>query len=119
VGLSGIIVNTGFLWLLHKHYGITIIIASPLAISAAIFNNFTWNNFFTWADRQHKFQNSYFHRLWKYYFSTSLGAVINYGTLILLVYLFDINSMLGNLIGIFMGMISNFILSDKWVFKEN
>jgi dolichol-phosphate mannosyltransferase len=118
VGISGIIVNTGILWILHKHYGITIFIASPIAIAVAVFNNFTWNNLFTWVERRKNFQNRYLHRLLKYYISTSLGAAINYGILVLFFYLFGFNSILSNLIGIFVGMISNFILSDKWVFRE-
>jgi dolichol-phosphate mannosyltransferase len=119
VGSSGIIVNNGVLWMLVEYAGIPVTFASPLAIAVAVFNNFTWNNIFTWKERRENFRYSYFHRLWKYYLSTSLGAVINYGVLMLLFYLFDINYMISNLAGIFVGMVSNFILSDKWVFKEN
>ena len=117
VGSSGIIVNSVVLWILYELLNISVTLASPLAIAVAIFNNFTWNNIFTWKERRDTFHNTYFHRLWKYYISTSLGALINYGILMLLFYLFGINYMISNLAGIFVGMISNFILSDKWVFK--
>ena len=119
VGSSGIIVNNGILWLLVERFAVPVTFASPVAIAIAVFNNFTWNNLFTWKNRRENFRYSYFHRLWKYYLSTSLGALINYGVLMLLFYVFDINYMISNLAGIFIGMVSNFILSDKWVFKEN
>ena len=119
VGSSGIIVNNGILWLMVERFAVPVTFASPAAIAVTVFNNFTWNNLFTWKNRRENFRYSYFHRLWKYYLSTSLGALINYGVLMLLFYAFDINYMISNLAGIFIGMVSNFILSDKWVFKEN
>jgi dolichol-phosphate mannosyltransferase len=119
VGSSGIVVNSGVLWILHKELGISVTIASPVAIVIAVFNNFTWNNLFTWKERRDNYRYRYFHRLLKYYLSTSLGALINYGVLMFLFYLFDLNYLISNLAGIFVGMISNFILSDKWVFKSD
>ncbi len=117
VGSSGIIVNSAVLWILHELFAVSVTVASPVAIAVAVFNNFTWNNIFTWKERRESFRYSYFHRLWKYYISTSLGALINYGVLLLLLYLFDLNYLISNFAGIFVGMISNYILSDKWVFK--
>ncbi len=118
VGSSGIIVNNGILWLLVEHFDAAVTFASPAAIAVAVFNNFTWNNIFTWHERRDNYRYSYFHRLWKYYLSNSIGALINYGVLNALFYLFDVNYIIANLAGIFLGMVSNFVLSDKWVFKE-
>jgi dolichol-phosphate mannosyltransferase len=118
VGGSGIVVNTGVLWLLREFLNFPVSLASPVAIAVAVFNNFTWNNLFTWRERRDSFHSPYLHRLGKYYISTSLGALINYGILLLLTYSFEVNYLIANLTGIFAGMISNFILSEKWVFKS-
>jgi len=119
IGASGIVVNSAVLWLLHEYAGLDILLASPLAIATAIFNNYTWNDRFTWNANRDNRKHSYFQRLWKYYFSAALGAFLNYGVLLLLTFGFDWHYMLSNLVGIFTGMLSNFPLSEFWVFQSN
>lgn len=118
IGLSGIVVNTAVLWLLHTYAGIDIFLASPLAIAVAIFNNFSWNDRFTWKENRENRHNRYIQRLWKYYFSAALGAFLNYLMLIVLTLQFDLFYLLSNLAGILTGMVSNFLLSEFWVFKS-
>ncbi len=118
IGSTGIVVNTSALWVFHALFNIPVFFASPLAIALAIFNNFTWNDRFTWKENRGKRKFTYGHRLWKYYVSASLGAFINYVTLIVLSTFLGLNYLISNLIGILFGMISNFILSELWVFQS-
>ncbi len=118
IGLSGIVVNSAVLWLLHTFAQIDIFLASPLAIAVAIFNNFSWNDRFTWKVNREQRHNSYIQRLWKYYFSAALGAFLNYLVLLILTLQFDLFYLLSNLAGILAGMVSNFLLSEFWVFKD-
>ncbi len=118
IGTSGLIVNNLFLWLFHGQLKIPLELASPLAIAIAIFNNFTWNDLFTWGKERHQRHYSYFHRLIRYYTSAALGGLINYVVLLALTRLLDWPYILSNLIGIGLGMISNFLLSEFWVFKK-
>ncbi len=118
IGLSGIVVNSTVLWLLHTYAQLDIFLASPLAIALAIFNNFSWNDRFTWNENRANRHNSYLQRLWKYYFSAALGAFLNYLVLIVLTLQFDLYYLLANLAGILTGMVSNFLLSEFWVFKS-
>ncbi len=118
IGLTGTVVNSAVLWILHAHFSISIFYASPLAIAIAIFNNFTWNDRFTWNANIENRQNKYPQRLWKYYFSASLGAFLNYSVLLLLTLVFGCYYLLSNLVGILTGMVSNFLLGEFWVFKS-
>ncbi len=118
IGLSGIVVNSAALWLLHTYVQLDIFLASPLAIALAIFNNFSWNDRFTWNENRENRHNSYVQRLWKYYFSAALGAFLNYLVLIILTLQFDLYYLIANLAGILAGMVSNFLLSEFWVFKS-
>jgi len=118
IGASGIVVNTTALWLFHRQLTLPLFMASPLAIALAIFNNFTWNDRFTWSDNRHRRKYSYRHRLWKYYISASLGGAINYVILLALTGLLGMNYLLSNLAGILAGMVSNFLLSEFWVFRS-
>lgn len=116
VGTSGIFINSFVLWLCFDWIGIPLAIASPLAVATAIFNNFMLNNFWTWKKTGQK-KHSFFHRLWRYYLSASLGASINYVTLLLLTEIFGLYYLIANLVGILLGMVSNFLLGELWVFK--
>ncbi len=118
IGSSGVVVNNLFLWLFFKKMALPLAIASPIAIAIAIFNNFTWNDRFTWNENRELRHYTYFHRLIRYYASAALGGIINYVTLLILTHLLDWPYLLGNLAGIGLGMISNFLLSEFWVFKN-
>ncbi len=117
VGTSGIFVNMFFLWLFHEKIGLSVFISSVFAIGIAIFNNFMWNDFWTWNNAEEK-KYSFLHRLWRYYISASLGGLINNVTLVVLTEYFGLYYLIANLIGIFFGMVSNFTLGEFWVFKK-
>lgn len=118
IGFSGILVNSFFLWILHNYAELKIFYASPIAIFIAIFNNFSWNDRFTWNENRANRHNTYFQRLWKYYLSASVSGIISYLVLLILTMEFHWYYLLGNLAGIFLGTISNFLLGNYWVFKD-
>ncbi len=118
VGTSGIAVNTVVLWVLKDQVGVPLTIAPIFAIGTAVFSNFMLNNYWTWNQNIEIRKHSFLHRLWRYYLSASLGALINYVTLLLLTNIFDIHYLIANLGGIFLGMVSNFVLGEFWVFKS-
>lgn len=118
VGVSGLGVNMLGLWLAYDVLGLTLYLASPLSIVVAIFSNFVLNDMWTWRENRDSRHYAYRHRVARYYLSASLGALINYVILLLLTKTFGMNYLLSNLIGIFAGMFSNFILSEWWVFKS-
>jgi dolichol-phosphate mannosyltransferase len=117
VGASGILVNSGALWLFHEQGKIPLWLASPLAIAVAIYYNFTLNDLWTWRASKAFRQYTYFERVWRYYLSALIGAAVNYLILMSLHNYYDVHYLIANLIGIAAGMVSNFILSDRWVFK--
>jgi len=118
VGTSGIAINTGVLWLFKGVLGVPLAIAPIFAIGTAVFSNFILNNYWTWNKNKHIRKHTFIHRLWRYYLSASLGALINYSVLLLLTNYFGIYYLIANLAGIFLGMISNFMLGEFWVFKS-
>lgn len=118
VGTSGIAINTSVLWLFKGVLGVPLAIAPIFAIGMAVFSNFMLNNHWTWSKNKHNHKHSFLHRLWRYYLSASLGALINYAFLLGLTHFFDVYYLIANLAGIFLGMISNFMLGEFWVFKS-
>jgi dolichol-phosphate mannosyltransferase len=119
VGTSGIAVNTAVLWVLKGQLGVPLGVAPIFAIGTAVFSNFILNNYWTWNTNKAIRKHSFLHRLWRYYLSASLGALINYMVLLSLTNFLDIHYLIANLAGIFLGMVSNFLLGEFWVFKSD
>jgi len=127
VGGSGVVVNVALLHVFTAFANIDYKAASIFAIELAIVNNFLWNYFWTWKDRQAGSRRSFAYMLFKFHLSSGLTAfIVNWGLLILLTdglhvnyHLPHVSNMhISNLIGIFCGAFINFFVSHFWVFKK-
>jgi dolichol-phosphate mannosyltransferase len=117
VGLSGVVVNEGILWLLTELTGMKYYVSSVFAIEASIISNFILNDRFTFYDRHTGRTGSFFKRLLKFNLTCAAGAVIQYGILIVLTEVAGLNYLLSNLIGILIAFIWNYVLSLIWTWK--
>ncbi|MGC9186092.1 MAG: glycosyltransferase [Fervidicoccaceae archaeon] len=115
VGISGIFVNEGILWLLYYKAKINLEISAALGIESSILSNFTLNSFITFRKRG---ESRILKRVLKYHLSTAIGVFVNYVTIILLTRLFGIEALLSNLVGVLLGFIFNYTLSEHFVWKE-
>ncbi|RLG74030.1 MAG: hypothetical protein DRO23_07705 [Thermoprotei archaeon] len=115
VGSTGILVNEGLLWLLVHFFAAPIYVASPIAIELSIINNFILNDIWTFK----RFRTgSLYMRLAKYHFAVAVGALVNYIILLLLTFL-GIFYLLANLVGIFLGYLANYLLSELLVWARH
>lgn len=118
VGTSGVFVNMGGYWAFTRLFHIHYLIASPLAIELSIFNNFFWNDRWTWHDRQAASWRIWLKRLLQFMLISNLTAFgIQYGILILLTRVFHLYDMLAVAIGIGVAMFVNFGVNHWWVFR--
>lgn len=113
VGVSGVLVNNGILWFLISALNIVPFLGGIFSIEASILSNFILNNFWTFKDRK---VGSFPFRMVKYHGSVALGAIVNYVTLVLLSAI-GLQVIVANTIGIFLGFISNYLLSETFVWK--
>ena len=117
VGLSGVVVNEGILWLLTEFGGWQYYFSSIIAIEASIISNFILNDHFTFSDRRTGKTGSFLKRLLKFNLTCAAGALIQYGILLLLTEVFGLNYLLSNLIGIVIAFVWNYVLSLIWTWK--
>jgi dolichol-phosphate mannosyltransferase len=117
VGLSGVIVNEGILWLLTEFGGLRYYISSLVGIEASILSNFFLNDYFTFADRRSGNARSFLARLLKFNFTCAMGAAIQYGLLLLFTSVVGLNYLVSNIIGIIVAFIWNYALSNFWTWK--
>jgi dolichol-phosphate mannosyltransferase len=118
VGLTGIVVNVAILNLLLLA-GVRYEIALVFAIAVAIFNNFLWNDLWTFNDHARKSISSIWKRLQLFYVVSAGGALINYGVAVILVYFVTMDGNFANLCGILLGFIWNFMVNRRvtWIRK--
>jgi dolichol-phosphate mannosyltransferase len=117
VGLSGVIVNEGILWLLTEFGGLRYYVSSLIGIEASIISNFMLNDYFTFADRRTGKTSSFISRLLKFNLTCATGAGIQYGLLLLFTSVVGLNYLLSNLIGIVVAFAWNYTLSLVWTWK--
>jgi dolichol-phosphate mannosyltransferase len=75
VGLSGIVVNMGVLWLLTSYFGIYYLLSAILAIEVSILNNFLWNDLWTFGSERAHQKRSSAGRIWLFHLVSAGGAV--------------------------------------------
>ena len=118
VGLSGIIVNLGILFLLVEYAYLNKDLASPVAIEISILNNFIWNDFWTFSTNENRKFSSRWHRLVAFNIVSAGGAAINYGIFLVLTMWFGVYYLAAQLIGILIAFIWNFLVNRNITWKK-
>jgi putative flippase GtrA len=117
VGGVGIGVQFGALFALKSVLGLNYMLATAIAVEAAVIHNFAWHEKFTWADRvESSWQRSVLRFL---RFNMTCGAVSIVGNLALMKVMVaegHMNYLLANGIAIALCSMANFLVSDGWVF---
>ena len=110
VGAAGVVVQLGVLALLVQ-LGIHYLVATALAVEAAVLQNYYWHTRWTWKGREGS--------LWRFHLANGLLSLISN-----LVWMRMFTGWLGippvpaNLMAIALTSTANFFLGDRWVFAR-
>ena len=113
VGAIGILVQLGALELLRGVLGLNYLLATALAVEAAILHNFVWHERFTWADRK---STDHLKRLLKFNLTTGIFSIAENLLFTAALVEAGIGYLLANAISIALCSIINFLLNDRMVF---
>lgn len=119
VGGIGIGVQFAALFFLRSVMGFDYLLATAIAVEAAVVHNFVWHEQFTWADRVESSWKRSLPRLLR--FNLTTGAVSILGNLALMRVMVGeghMNYLVANGIAIALCSIANFLVSEQWVFEE-
>jgi dolichol-phosphate mannosyltransferase len=117
IGVTGVLVQlvalTGFL-----AWGVHYLMATALAVEAAVLNNFVWHQRWTWRDRPPDPAVGTFARLTRFNLTVGVVSIMqNVVFMKLMVGYFAMHYLTGNLISIAVCSLLNFLLSDHLVFR--
>jgi len=122
VGGIGIVVQFVALFLLTSVLRFHYLLATGLAVEAAVLQNFFWHERFTWADRPRsshgRLPNELLRRLARFHLAN--GAVSIIGNLLLMKFLVTaehMNYLAANGVAIVLCSVANFVVSERWVFE--
>jgi putative flippase GtrA len=114
VGAMGIVVQLIALMLLKSVLHLNYLVATALAVEAAVIHNFFWHERYTWADRESTSRPIRFAK-----FNLSNGAISilgNVALMRLLVGAIGLNYFVANALSIAGCSLLNFVVSDRLVF---
>jgi dolichol-phosphate mannosyltransferase len=118
VGAMGIVVQLGTLELLRRA-GVDYLLATVLAVEAAVAHNFIWHERYTWRDRVDGLRSELLARLVRFHLTN--GAVSLVGNALAMRWLvgeLHFPVIPANLIAITACCLLNFLLSDRVVFTR-
>jgi putative flippase GtrA len=116
-GLLGVGVQLGMLHLLTRTFGLNYLVASGIAVEAAVLHNFLWHEKYTWRSRTQVASGSPLRRL--LHFNLSNGAVSLVGNLVLMrmfVGWLGVPVVAANLLAIALCSTLNFAIAEFFVF---
>jgi putative flippase GtrA len=119
VGALGIAVQLAVLLGLKTGLHLSYLLATALAVEAAVVHNFLWHERYTWADRMKPSWRSSLPRLLR--FNLTTGGVSIAGNLALMkvmVGLGHVNYLVANGVAIALCSLLNFLVSEGWVFAK-
>jgi putative flippase GtrA len=118
VGGLGIAVQLAVLLGLKSGFHLNYLLATALAVEAAVVHNFLWHERYTWADRVQPSWPKSLPRLLR--FNLAAGGVSILGNLALMklmVGLGHLNYRIANSVAIAVCSLLNFLVSKEWVFE--
>lgn len=115
VGGIGIVAQLATLTVLKSGLHLDYLLATALAVEAAVIHNYLWHERFTWADRP---GGRDLLRFLKFNGTTGAFSILgNLAVMKVLVGVAGLNYFLANLITIAVCSVLNFIVSDRFVFQ--
>ena len=118
VGGFGIAVQLAALLVLKSGLHLNYLVATALAVEAAVVHNFLWHERYTWADRVQPSWKKSAPRLLR--FNLSTGAISIGGNMALMkgmVGLGHMNYLVASGVSIALCSVLNFLVSEQWVFE--
>ncbi len=119
VGIIGVGVQLAALAILRTGLGADYLVATFLAVEAAVLHNFIWHERWTWVERTRQKAGGVIGRLFRFHLANGLISIA--GNLVLM-WLFvsrlHLHYFLANLIAIGTCSIVNFFASDRLVFRS-
>jgi putative flippase GtrA len=114
VGCTGLIVDMGVFYLLHKMFGVNYIVTNIISSSLGVVNNFILNSLFTF-----KVKDKLMTRFISFYLIAIVGMILSSGLLAMMIDGFKMDSMVSKMISVLIVAVFQYFLNKKLTFGEH
>ena len=118
VGLMGVAVQLGVLAMLLRLAELPIVLATALAVEAAVLHNFVWHQRFTWRDRAAEGARDMVVRLARFHALNGVISIVGNVLITSALTLVGLDPLLSNLTAILVCSTANFVAGDRFVFPK-
>ncbi len=119
VGGLGIAVQFAVLLGLKSGFHLGYLVATAIAVEAAVLHNFLWHERYTWVDRVQPSWAKSLPRLLRFNLTTGVVSIAgNLALMKLLVGWGHVNYLVANGVAIVVCSLGNFLVSEGWVFEQ-
>jgi len=116
VGSSGTLVDYSIFFILTRYFGLSTLVANPIAVEVAIIWNFTWNNLWTFSGRVIS------KPLWKkfmvFQFVSLGGLLLSQNSLFIFNQILNIFDLVAKALTIPIVAIFNYLVNSRWTFRD-
>ncbi|RKX96033.1 MAG: glycosyltransferase family 2 protein [Spirochaetes bacterium] len=117
IGLTGVFVNLGILWLLTEKVGIYYLISAVFSIEASIISNYFLNDIWTFRDRKEKGIKRWMGRLAKFNVVSLPSFPMQLVVMGILKEIFGVYYILAAVVGILVVFVWNFVANSLWTWR--
>jgi putative flippase GtrA len=116
VGIAGLMVQLAVLWAFTRFAHIGPMIATALAVEAALLHNFVWHEMWTWRGAE---PSGRWLRFWRFHAATGAISIAS-NTILTMSFqkALGIPLLVANVLAVGVTALLNFALADLWVFRE-
>jgi putative flippase GtrA len=118
VGLAGVVVQLGVLALLSHGLGLSIALATALAVEAAILHNFLWHQRWTWRDRPSSGPRETAARLLRFNAVNGLVSLVGNVAMTVMLTHAGVHAVVANIVSIVVCSLLNFTAGERLVFRR-
>ena len=116
VGASGTLVDYSFFFVLTRYFNLPALVANPISVETAIIWNFTWNNLWTFSEREIP------RPLWKkfliFQFVSLGGLLLSQNSLFIFNKVFNIFDLVAKALTIPIVASFNYLVNSRWTFRD-
>ncbi|OGY27038.1 MAG: hypothetical protein A2Z42_04050 [Candidatus Woykebacteria bacterium RBG_19FT_COMBO_43_10] len=116
VGTSGTLVDYSLFFVLTRYFNLPALVANPISVETAIIWNFTWNNLWTFSERE--IPRPFWKKFLIFQFVSLGGLLLSQNSLFIFNRIFNIFDLVAKALTLPIVASFNYLVNSRWTFRD-